>query len=182
MAHLFSFMRRQKFFTALFVVAAGTALFLSSCATPENRIAKHPEIYNGLGATDRGLVAQGKIREGMSKDAVYLAWGSPQQTSIANVRGKPADTWVYMGYTDAYPRYPYPYGFGYGFGYGGAGYPFVYGRHGRRSIGFYYDPFYWNDPFYYRPYDRISYPSRTVSFQNERVVAYQFLYPPRVGY
>jgi hypothetical protein len=173
-------MTRQKLSAALFLSAITTALLLSSCATPANRIADHPEIYNRLNNTDRALVAEGKIREGMSKDAVFLAWGSPQQTSVANVRGKPADTWVYMGYTDAYPRYPGPYGFGYGFGYGGAAYPVVVGRRGNRHIGYYYDPFYWNDPFYYQPYQRISYPSRTVSFQNERVVAYQFLYPPSV--
>jgi hypothetical protein len=174
-------MKRQSSCAAPLLSVLATALLLSSCATPENRIAKHPEIYNTLGATDRALVAQGKIREGMSKDAVYLAWGSPQQTSVANVRGKPAENWIYMGYTDAYPRYPYPYGFGYGFGPYGGGYPYVHRhRSGLRHLHYSYDPFYYNDPFFYRPFERISYPSRTVSFQNERVVAYQFLYPPRV--
>ena len=124
---------------------ACSALFLAGCATTSYRISHHPEIYQRLSPSDQQLVSAGQIRNGMPRDAVYLA-----------------------SY-NSYPYYPYPYPF-----YGGFGFSRI---HGHRFFNFYYDPFY--DPFFFN--QRVSYPYKTVSFQNGRVIAFQFIYPPR-GY
>jgi hypothetical protein len=169
-------MKRRLISRALVLSAACSALFLAGCVTTETRIAKHPEMYQRLSASDQALVREGKIRNGMSRDAVYLAWGGPDQTTVSTVHGKPAETWIYTSTTSS--SYPYPYGWGRGYygGYYGFGLVSAH-RHHIRVLPI-YDPFY--DPFYYsRP--SVSYPDRTVSFQNGRVVAYQFLGPPR-GY
>src|SRR5207248_11796404 len=64
-------------------------------------------------ARQQQLVAQGQIAPGMSENAVWLAWGSPGQRVNGFARGHSTETWVYFGYTNAYP---------YGYGYGGFGY------------------------------------------------------------
>lgn len=165
------------------------ALLLSSCETPRDRIAQRPEVFNALSPRDRDLVSRGQIREGMSQDAVYLAWGAPNQRGAGRHRGSSAETWIYFSTTtgDHYPGYGFGYGrFGYGYGFGPYGYGFGgYGgsyihrhRSGRLHRHHFYDPFY--DPFFYRRTQIVSYPERTVSFQNGRVIAFQFLPPPRV--
>ncbi len=165
-------MKRRLLSRALMLSAACSALILAGCVTTETRIAKHPEMFQRLSPSDQALVRESKIRNGMSRDAVYLAWGGPDQTTTGTVHGKPAETWIYTSTTSS----PYPYGWGRGYygGYYGFGYVSHY-RH--RYFRSFYDPFY--DPFFYNR-TTINYPDRTVSFQNGRVVAFQFLYPPRV--
>jgi 3-polyprenyl-4-hydroxybenzoate decarboxylase and related decarboxylases len=58
---------------------AGAALLLTSCGTTGQRISQHPEIYQRLSPRDQALVSQGQIRLGMTMDAVWLAWGAPEQ-------------------------------------------------------------------------------------------------------
>src|SRR5260370_22536146 len=58
---------------------ATVGLCLTSCETLENRISEHPDIFNSLSPRDQALVRQGQIRSGMSTNAVWLAWGSPEQ-------------------------------------------------------------------------------------------------------
>ena len=60
-------------FVALFV------LFLSGCSTVESRIQSNPQVYGLLSPADQALVRQGRIREGLPKAAVYLAWGGPDR-------------------------------------------------------------------------------------------------------
>jgi hypothetical protein len=104
-------MQRRVLSVALtFGMAAGT-LTLSSCATTEARISQHPEIYQRLSATDQALVSQGQIRPGMTTDAVWLAWGTPDQKLPGNVRGRPTETWVYIRYNTP-PSYGGPYYYG----------------------------------------------------------------------
>src|SRR5216683_3161352 len=74
-------MKRCSFLpTSALAVAAG-ALFLISCSTPQTRI-------------------------GMSRPAVWLAWGSPDRRIIGNMGGGTTETWVYTYYA-SYPYYPY---------------------------------------------------------------------------
>lgn len=173
---------------AVWFTAVCVSTIFVGCSTTETRISEHPEIYNRLGQTDQALVSRGQIRNGMPQEAVYLAWGNAEQRATANVHGRPAETWIYLDTTADIQPFPH-YGLGYGLGYGigggfyGGGYggyrggrSFSHG--GRRFYGFGYDSFY--DPFYYNRPQIVSYPSRTVSFQNGRVVAFQFLYPPRI--
>jgi hypothetical protein len=170
-------MKRLILSKALLLFAASGALFLTSCATPEHRISQHPQLYQRLAPSDRALVSEGRIRNGMSHDAVFLAWGPPQQTSVGNIHGRPAETWIYLQTTGAYGGYgPSGYRGYYGHG-GGFGYVRAFRGGGRHHFG--YDPFFY-DPFIYAGPPTITYPARTVSFQNGRVVAFQDLYPPRV--
>jgi hypothetical protein len=147
-------MKRQSLSGALtFAIAAG-ALLLTSCSTIESRISENPEIYRNLSSRDQALVNQGQIRYGMSRNAVWLAWGSPDSKVIGNMRGHSTETWIYVHYA-TYPYYPYygPYGPGF---------------------GFFGDPFY--DPFYYSLIPpSIPYPYKTVTFSNGRVVSFQYL-------
>jgi hypothetical protein len=149
-------MKRQSLSGALtFAIAAG-ALLLTSCSTIESRISENPEIYRNLSSRDQALVNQGQIRYGMSRNAVWLAWGSPDSKVIGNMRGHFTETWIYVHYA-TYPYYPYYSPYGPGFGYFG-------------------DPFY--DPFYYSLIPpSIPYPYKTVTFSNGRVVSFQYLVP-----
>src|SRR6266446_5023834 len=168
-------MKRPFFFRTPTLGIAASALVLASCSTTETRISGHPEIYQTLSPRDQSLVSQGQIRAGMSQNAVWLAWGSPDRKIVGNMRGRPTETWMYVNYA----TYPYPYywpGFGYGFGFTGVGFVGTHHHHGR-SFVFFGDPFY--DPFYYSYIPpSIPYPTKTVTFGNGRVMSFQYLVPP----
>jgi hypothetical protein len=136
---------------------ATVVLIATSCSTPQTRISDHPDLYQSLSPRDQALVGQGQIRYGMARNAVWLAWGSPDSKVIGNMRGHSTETWVYVYYV-TYPYY-YPY----------------YGPYGP-GFGFFGDPFY--DPFYYSLIPpSIPYPNKTVTFSNSRVMSFQYLTP-----
>ncbi len=92
-------------------------------------------------------------------------------------------SWIYFSTVagDYYPGFGcggfgYGYGFGGGFGYSGSS--LHRHRSGRLHRHVFYDPFY--DPFFYRRTSVVSYPERIVSFQNGRVISFQFLPAPRI--
>ncbi len=165
-------MKRQTSLSwVLLAGLAASALFLSGCSTVSSRIEENRAGFERLSPNDQALVTQGKIRGGMSQDAVYFAWGRPQQRAVGEVHGVSTETWVYLISTTV-PTYGYAGGFYGGFA-GPVGY---YGRHGgRRYYGAIYDPFY--DPFYYPFPQTITQPVKTVSFQRGRVIAFQYLAP-----
>ena len=177
-------MMRQNFLKALTLGFAASALLLSGCETTENRISQHQDIFNSLSPRDQALVRDGKIRSGMPMNAVWLAWGSPEQKTSGEMRGRATETWVYTQSTVApygsayYPYYGYGPGFGYGYGgFGAVGFAATR-HHGGRSFVFFGDPFY--DPFYYSYIPpSISYPYKTVTFSNGRVMSFQYLVPNR---
>ncbi|HEY7002297.1 MAG TPA: hypothetical protein VH330_11205 [Candidatus Udaeobacter sp.] len=187
-------MRRRFFLGA----SALGALILTSCSTPQTRISDHPDLYQSLSPRDQALVSQGQIRYGMSRNAVWLAWGSPDQKVVGNMAGRPTETWIYIYYA-TYPYYPYygpgpwgPWGPwaadgsgpGFSLGYtsvaaaGGRGGGAVGGgsmhHHGGRTFVFFGSPFY--DPFYwsYIPAS-IPYPGKVVTFVGGRVMSFQYL-------
>ncbi len=96
---------------ALTITVMAGALIFSGCATTATRISQHPEIYQSLSAPDQALVSQGQIRTGMTMDAVWLAWGTPEQKIPGNVRGRTTETWVYLRYNTP-PSYGGPYYYG----------------------------------------------------------------------
>jgi hypothetical protein len=149
---------RRRFSSGASVLGIATVvLILTSCSTPQTRISDHPDLYQGLSSRDQALVSQGQIRYGMSRNAVWLAWGSPDSKVIGNMRGHSTETWVFVYYV-TYPYY-YPY----------------YGPYGP-GFGFFGDPFY--DPFYYSLIPpSIPYPNKTVTFSNSRVMCFQYLAP-----
>jgi hypothetical protein len=160
----------------VFALCAG-ALILTGCETTESRISEHRDLFNSLSARDQALVNQGQIRSGMSQQAVWLAWGSPEQKTSGEMRGRATETWIYIQtrtapYGSAY--YPY-YGYGPRFGLGGS-VGFVSRRHHGRSFAFFGDPFY--DPFYYSYIPpTVAIPYKTVTFSNGRVMSFQYLTP-----
>ena len=109
----------------LSVLAA--VFLLAGCSTAQviqKRIAKYPELFEQLGENHRLLVQEGRIAEGMNKNAVFLAWGPPEHVAQGSKEGKTVETWTYGGgYRYGGPRV------NIGYGYGGYG----YGR-GRRSL------------------------------------------------
>jgi hypothetical protein len=152
-------------------VAASTFVF-SSCSTVSSRIEQNRATYDALSPKDRALVTEGKISGGMSPQAVYLAWGSPQQKTSGMVHDQATETWIYTATSAAYPYY----GPGWYGGWGFAGnVPFVGVRHGHRFFAYHVDPFW--DPFYYPFPSTYQYPVKTVSFQSGRVVAFEVLAP-----
>ncbi|MGZ5001590.1 MAG: hypothetical protein ACXWBM_00195 [Chthoniobacterales bacterium] len=167
-------MTRRLLLGALTVGALSLIFTLTGCTTVETRIAEKPEAFHRLSPADQAAVQQGKIREGLSMDAVYIAWGPPSMHIPGRYKGSIVDTWVYDA--TAAGDYPGPFYYGYPYGYG-AGYGFYGGyRHGFHRH-FFYDPFY--DPYFYSHANIVRYPERTVSFQNGRVIAFQFLPSPR---
>jgi outer membrane protein assembly factor BamE (lipoprotein component of BamABCDE complex) len=78
---------------------AAAALLFTSCGTPGTRISQQPEVYQRLSPRDQALVSKGQIRLGMTTDAVWLAWGTPEQTIPGSGRGRPTETWVYLRYS-----------------------------------------------------------------------------------
>src|SRR3989442_4077558 len=118
---------------------AVAGLCLTSCETLENRISEHQDMFNSLSASDQALVRAGKIRSGMSMNAVWLAWGSPEQKTSGEMRGRPTETWIYIEnrsapYGSAY--YPY-YGYGPGF-YGGFRAVGLVLAHHQTRVGFFF--------------------------------------------
>ncbi len=137
------------------LILAAAALLLASCASPvAKRIERNPDIYNKLSERHKSLVARGEIEEGMSKQAVFIAWGRPDRAFKGSKSGKPMEQWSYLAY-DAVPGgFPGP-----GFGYWGS-----YGPH-----RYYYDPFFAYQPMIsYVPYERAK-----VEFTNARVSAWK---------
>jgi hypothetical protein len=164
--------------TLTFAATAGAAVLFASCSTVGTRISGHPEIYQSLSPQDQALVSRGQIRPGMSQNAVWLAWGSPDQRVVGDMRGRLAETWVYVTYTYAYP-YGYPYGppgpFVGSFGFVGVS---RIHHHFHRTFVFVGDPFF--DPFFFPAYfpPSIPVPYKTVTFSNGRVVSFQTLAGP----
>jgi hypothetical protein len=179
MPRLYDFsMNGRLFLKALTLGFVVSAICLTGCETLENRISEHQDVFNSLSPRDQALVREGKIRSGMSQNGVWLAWGSPEQKTEGEMRGRPTETWIYVAtrtapYGSAY--YPY-YGYGPGF-YGGFGGVGVFRTHHHGRFVFFGDPFY--DPFYYSYIPpTISVPYKTVTFSNGRVMSFQYLVPP----
>ncbi len=126
-------------------------IVLGGCySTPVSRIGKNLDLFASLPLEHQALVRQGLIGEGMSMDAVYLAWGTPDQYAEELKDGIRTVRWLYFGYrTEVIPGYSWaPYSGRYCGSYYG------YSR---------YRPTYVSVPYLYR----------TVTFSNGRVVAYQ---------
>lgn len=92
----------MRLFHALHLLAlSAAALFLESCqtATPMTRIEQNPVMFRQLPPAQQLLVQQGRICEGMTKDAVYLAWGNPNTPPVTGQQnGVAYEKWVYNVY------------------------------------------------------------------------------------
>lgn len=111
------------------ISATAIACIASSCAsnTTQTRIQKNPALFANLPANQKQLAQQGRMQKGMTKDAVFFAWGKPDGVTSGNRNNKDFERWVYTRSTPVYSNGIYSrVGFGYG----------SYGRHG------------WGGPFY----------------------------------
>jgi hypothetical protein len=143
-------MKRRFFLRTSTLAVATSALILTSCSTPQTRISEHPDLYQSLSRRDQALVSQGQVRIGMSRSAVWLAWGSPDRKIIGNMGCGPTETWVYVYYA-TYPYYPF------------------------EPLDEYFGaPLY--DPFCYSWFPpSIPYPGKLVTFGRGKVVSYQYV-------
>lgn len=103
---------------------AGSAILASCASTPESRIEKNPAAYAALSSSQKDLVVQGKIVEGMPKNGVYLAWGSPSAIYEGGSGGKSVERWRYNGYQPVYSN-TICVGYGPGYGYPGRYAPYA---------------------------------------------------------
>lgn len=147
------------------LLLSATALLLSSCvsSSPQARIERNPQLYNQLSAKDRELVTQGVIREGMTRDAVFLAWGAPDQTTVGRKSGREIEQWTYLGQRPVRTM-SMNVGFGYGYGYGGRCGPWGYGPGAWGGWG---GPGFGTDVIY------VPYTAGTVGFRSGRVSEWQ---------
>lgn len=139
------------------------ALLLASCATNsvERRIQKNPASFSKLSKKQQDLVQRGQIAEGMSRDAVFLAWGRPGRVMSGSRDGRGRERWAYFHTAPVSTV---------GFGYGAWGpHPFYssFGVHPLYGYGF--GPGWgWGTGVDYVPYI-----DRTVEFSNGKVVAWE---------
>lgn len=148
----------------LMIVVAASLLHLACVpSTPQARIEKNPAAFASLSKKHQELVKQGQITDGMTQDAVVLAWGAPEQRFQGSQNSKTTERWDYVGSRPVYTNQFYG---GFGRGYGSCG---PYGRYGRR--GFYdYGYLGFGPEVAYVPY-RVA----SVWFLNQRVDSWERL-------
>ncbi len=79
---------------------AFAALGLIGCATHstiQTRTRERSQAYASLAPAAQQLVAQGRIQVGMDTNAVYMAWGKPQEVLESGDQNGEFMTWVYRG-------------------------------------------------------------------------------------
>ena len=151
------------------------ALITVSCSSnnPTTRIEKNPEIFRKLSTTHQALAEGGEITKGMSPEAVYIAWGRPDNKTEGQDEKKRYQQWTYNSLS---PVFVNNVGFGYGRGFGR-------GRFGRRGFGrrgFHGGGGFYGGGFYNRGYGGfgssvayVSRPSSYVRFSNGKVDTWQ---------
>lgn len=149
----------MKCFLRLCAGLALAGLVISCTSARERRITNNPQIYQSLTTSDQLLVQQGRIREGMTKEGVFLAYGRPDSVAQGRQKGSSVEQWTYMSTQPVYAN-TFGMGIGYGRGWGYRGY----------GCGYYgaWDP-YWNmgPSVVYVPYKAAS-----VTFRGNRVTEY----------
>lgn len=92
------------------LVLVGCGLLLAGCATTtvETRKQERAAAYANLSPEFQGLVDQGRIKVGMPKDAVYIAWGKPSEIVQGESSSGPIESWLYYGsYAQEYSYWRY---------------------------------------------------------------------------
>ena len=70
-------------------------LLTTGCETPRTRAHLHPGAFAKLSPADQRLVLTGEVRDGMSTDAVYIAWGAPDEKRVASGGKETSESWLY---------------------------------------------------------------------------------------
>ena len=66
-------------------------------STIESRKHDNPAAYAALSPQQQALVNQGRVSYGMTTNAVYLAWGPPEEVLHRGDRNGEFTTWIYRG-------------------------------------------------------------------------------------
>ncbi len=140
----------------LLLLSLGVSLLASCSSTPATRAQQRPAALAALPAKQQPTVLAGQITEGMTKDAVWIAWGSPSNISQAGENGTKLEIWRYTG---LHPIYRPQFGMGYGI------IPHGYGRNRHYHV----------DPFYNMNYgpDYVPYTAAVVKFLDGKVKAWE---------
>ena len=85
-------MKRAVCFLLLSLLAAGCAT-----STIEKRKKQHSTAYSSLTPELQSAVDHGQIKVGMSEEAVYIAWGKPDQVLTNQTSQGTFVTWLYHG-------------------------------------------------------------------------------------
>lgn len=85
-------MRSSVFKAAPLLIAP---LILAACSTPQKRAEQNPEMFAALSQDEQRLVLEGRIREGMNQDAVFIALGRPSRETEARLGGRDHLNWIY---------------------------------------------------------------------------------------
>jgi hypothetical protein len=79
-----------------FLVLVGLCLLAGmGCSTPQTRAKERASSFERLKPEDQRMLLQGKIREGLDEDAVYVALGSPTRVTRGQREGKQEYSWIY---------------------------------------------------------------------------------------
>ena len=147
--------------TGVAVAGLLACVLTQGCSTPDARSAGKAATLSKLSPADQQLVLKGNIHKGLSKEAVYVAWGLPSKTTVDRTARGPQECWTYVRTFN-----------GYGGGYYGVPRGLVHGKRGDH-----YD----TSDFYPAPTDAqtlggtpsTEVPVKRVVFENGRVVNYE---------
>ena len=86
-------MKFRFVFTLVGVIAL--MMWSSGCENARTRAQQHPAAFAKLSADDQRLVLAGKVRAGMSADAVHIAWGDPDGKRATGTGKEAGESWLY---------------------------------------------------------------------------------------
>jgi hypothetical protein len=89
------------------LLIAMVALLAGCAGTPtiEQRRTERAAAYASLSADDKALVDAGQIRIGMPEDAVFIAWGQPDEVTDSEDQQGRQRQWIYRGFYFKENRY-----------------------------------------------------------------------------
>lgn len=130
-------------------------LFVAGCATStiEKRRKEQSNAYASLSPEFKTAVDRGQIKVGMSEEAVYIAWGKPDQVLTSQSAQGTFVTWLYHGSR----LQPYNY--------------WTYHN-------YMYDGYYWGHPYFGTSYTPVEFVSAEVVFENGVVKEWRTLPAP----
>jgi len=157
LAHSKTWRRAGRLISYLYAFAliALCVVVTSGCATQNVQTRKQERyaVYAQLSPEFQSLADQGKIKVGMPKDAVYIAWGKPSEVVQGETPEGPIESWLYYGTTwDEYRYWNYR--------------PYISGR------------YYYSEPYLDRDYVPRKYVHAQVDFQNGVVKSWRTLPRP----
>ncbi|MBO7391518.1 MAG: hypothetical protein J6U77_03365 [Verrucomicrobia bacterium] len=79
------------------LLCCGVILCGCASSTIEKRRAERITAYETLSPEYQQLVDAGEIKTGMPKDAVYIAWGKPDDITYSEDSHGKLETWLYYG-------------------------------------------------------------------------------------